>query len=130
MREVLRQGLEVHQLSGVVDVARVEPFDDVKVVVKRGEVDWLHVVPSSSWSGRMGTRLTKLCKIALRKGIWWSVHILPKSLESGCEFENLLQLEGARQASTPLGIVIQILRFGMRAASFSWKGSWLGLSGR
>ena len=103
LQEVLRQGLEVHQLSGVVDVARIEPFDDVKVVVKRGEVDWLHVVPSASWSGRMGTRLTKLCKIAPRKGIWWSVHILPSSLESGCEFEKLLQLEGARQASTPLG---------------------------
>ena len=68
LQEVLRQGLEIHQLSGVVDVARVEPFDDVKVVVKRGEVDWLHVVPSASWSGRMGTRLTKLCKRALRKG--------------------------------------------------------------
>ena len=82
LQEVLRRGLQVHQLSGVVDVARVEPFDDVKVVVKRVEVDWLHIVPSASWSGRMG--LTKLCKIALRKGIWWSVHILPRSLESGC----------------------------------------------
>ena len=105
LQEVLRQGLEVHQLSGFVDVARIEPFDDVGVVVERGG-DWLHVVPSSSWSGRMSTRLTKLCKIALGKGIWWSVHILPRPLESGCEFENLLQLEGARQASTPLGIVI------------------------
>ena len=106
LQEVLRHGLEVHQLSGVVDVARVEPFDDVKVVVKRGEVDWFHVVPSASWSGRVSTRLTKLCKIALRKGIWWSVHILERSSESGCEFESLLQLEGARQVSTPLGTVI------------------------
>ena len=40
-------------------------FDGVKLVVKRGEVDWLHVVPSANWPGRMGTRLTKLCKIAL-----------------------------------------------------------------
>ena len=44
LQEVLRWGLEVHHLSGVVDVARVEPLDDVNVAVKRGEVDWLNVV--------------------------------------------------------------------------------------
>ena len=38
--------LEVHQLSGAVDVARVEPFDDVKVTVKRDEVDWLNILLS------------------------------------------------------------------------------------
>ena len=35
LQEVLRRGLEVHQLSGDVDVARIEPFDDIKVAVKR-----------------------------------------------------------------------------------------------
>ena len=78
LQEVLCRGLGVHQLSGVVDVARVEPFDDEKVAVKRGEVDWLNI-------GRVGTRLIKLCKVALEKGIWWSVHILA----SGCEGESL-----------------------------------------
>ena len=28
------------------------------------------------------------------------MHILPKFFESGCEFENLLQLEGPRQTGT------------------------------
>ena len=104
LQEVLRGGLEVHQLSGVVDVARVKPFDDVKVTVKRGEVDWLNI---AGWFGRVGTRLIKLCKVALRKGIWWSVHILASADASGCEVERLLQLEGARRvSSSPLGHVI------------------------
>ena len=44
-QEVLRRVLEVHQLSGVVDVARAERFDDVKVAVKRGEDDRLNTMP-------------------------------------------------------------------------------------
>ena len=78
-------------------MARVEPFDDVKVAVKRSEVDWLNIAPSASWFGRVGTKLIKLCK-----GIWWSVRILA----SGCEVESLLQLEGARRVSSPLRHVI------------------------
>ena len=89
-------------LSGAVDVARVEPFDDVKVAVKRSEVDWLNIVPSPGWFGRVGTRLIKLCNVGLRKSIWWSVHILA----SGGEVESLMQLEGARRVSSPLGHVI------------------------
>ena len=34
LQEVLRRGLEVHQMSGVVDVAWAEPFDDVEVAVE------------------------------------------------------------------------------------------------
>ena len=69
-----------------------------KVVVKRCEVEWLNIVSSAGWFGRVGTRLVKLCKVALRKGIWWSVHILV----SGGEVETLMQLEGARRVSSPL----------------------------
>ena len=70
--------------------------------VKRGEVDRLNVVPSAGWSGRVGTRLIKLCEVALRKGMWWSVHCSARSEESGCEVESLLLLEGARRVSSPL----------------------------
>ena len=84
----------LHQLSGVVDMARVEPFDDVKMAVKRGEVDWLNIVLSTGWFGHAGTRLTGV--------IGGSVHILA----SGGEVESLMQLEGARRVSSPLGHVI------------------------
>ena len=47
---------------------------------------------------------------------------MPRSLESGCEFENLLQLEGARQTSTPLGIVITNSPFWNESSEFHVEG--------
>ena len=29
--------------------ARVAAFDQVKVAVKRAEIDWLHIIPEGSW---------------------------------------------------------------------------------
>ena len=45
------------------------------MAVKRGEIDWLHIVPEFSWivQERVVTRLMKLCRVALRRGIWWSI---------------------------------------------------------
>ena len=43
--------------------------------MKQGEIDWLHIVPEISWMGqeRVVTRLIKLCRVAHRRGIWWSI---------------------------------------------------------
>ena len=49
-------------------------FDQVKVAVKRGEIDWLHIIPEGSWCNhdRVITRVVKLCRVARRRGIWFS----------------------------------------------------------
>ena len=88
-REVLRRvrrrqslGLPNHgtwcgysRVVGGIDIESSEPFDKLKVAVKRGDIDWLHIVPEISWMGqeRVITRLIKLCRVAHRRGIWWSI---------------------------------------------------------
>ena len=43
-QEACQRGMAVHPLSGGIDVHVVDPFDSIKVAVKRGEVEWLNVV--------------------------------------------------------------------------------------
>ena len=45
MRE---SGTAIHALSGRANT-HVEPFDELKVAMKRGEIDWLHIVPEFCW---------------------------------------------------------------------------------
>ena len=68
-------GAVVHTLSGRVNIRVAEPFDQVKVAVKLGEIDWLHIVPEGSWCNldRVITRVVKLCRVARRRGIWFSL---------------------------------------------------------
>ena len=70
--QIKEHGVAVHELSGGIDTQSPAPFDKVKLAVKRGEIDWLHIVPECSWivHERVVTRLTKLCRVALRRGIW------------------------------------------------------------
>ena len=51
---------------GRVNIRVAEPFDQVKVAVKRGEIDWLHIVPEGSWCNldRVITRVVKLCRVS------------------------------------------------------------------
>ena len=65
----------IHALSGRVNTHVVEPFDELKVAVKRGEIDWLHIVPEFCWCDhdRVITRVVKLCRVARRRGMWWSL---------------------------------------------------------
>ena len=98
MQEMCQLELSVHPLSSVVDVHGSEPFGDIKVALKRGAVDWLNVVPSTTWFAldRVLTRMLKLCRVAHRKGIWWSVQIETNPLWSCSGVECLLQLEGGQ----------------------------------
>ena len=68
-------GATTHALSGRVNTHVFEPFDELKVAVKRGEIDWLHIVPEFGWceQDRVITRVVKLCRVASRRGIWWSL---------------------------------------------------------
>ena len=68
-QEACQHGLTVHPLSGNIDE------HVIKVALKRGEVDWLNVVPSTNWFAldRVLTRMLKLCRVAHRKGVWRSV---------------------------------------------------------
>ena len=48
-----------------------DPFDEIKVVVKRGEVDWVHIVPSPAWVSHkiLLTKIVKLCRVGHRRNI-------------------------------------------------------------
>ena len=65
----------MHSLSGEVNDQSKEPFDQVKIAVKRGEIDWLHIVPTDHWvwQQRLITRCARLCRVATRRHIWWSI---------------------------------------------------------
>ena len=97
-REACQRGLTVHPLSGNIDEHVVEPFDSIKVALKRGEVDWLNVVPSTNWFAldRVLARMLKLCRVAHRKGVWWSVQLESEPQWRCSGVESLLQLEDAR----------------------------------
>ena len=62
-QEACQRGLTVHPLSGDIDVHVVDPFDSIKVALKRGEVDWLNVVPSTNWFA-LDRVLTRMLKFA------------------------------------------------------------------
>ena len=85
----------------------VEPFDSIKVALKRGEVDWLNVVPSTNWFAldRVLTRMLKLCRVAHRKGIWWSVQLGSEPQWRCSGVESLLQSEDARHVVSSGGHV-------------------------
>ena len=61
VQEACQRGLTVHPFVNI-DEHVVEPFDGIKVALKRGEVDWLNVVPSTNWFAldRVLTRMLKL----------------------------------------------------------------------
>ena len=107
VQEACQRGLTVHPLSGNIDEHVVEPFDGIKVALKRGEVDWLNVVPSTNWFAldRVLTRMLKLCRVAHRKGIWWSVQLGSEPQWRCSGVESLLQLEDARHVVTSGGHV-------------------------
>ena len=49
-----------------------EHFDRLKVTLKRGEIDWLHIV-LEIYNHCVVTRCAKLCRVAMRRQTWWSV---------------------------------------------------------
>ena len=75
MAHMCRNGVHVDALSGKVNLKVRDPFDEIKVVVKRGEVDWVHIVPSPVWVSHQTvfTKIVKLCRVAHRRNILWSV---------------------------------------------------------
>ena len=98
VQETCQRGLTVHPLSGNVGEHVVEPFGGINVALKRGEVDWLNVVPSTNWFAldRVLTRMLKHCRVAHRKGIWWSVQLGSEPQRRCSGVESLLQLEDAQ----------------------------------
>ena len=44
---IKNDGMTMHSSSGVVNDQSKEPFDQVKIAVKRGEIDWSHTVPTA-----------------------------------------------------------------------------------
>ena len=93
VQETCQRGLSVHPLSGGVACGRTFGRHQSK----RGEMDWLNVVPSTNLFAldRVPTKMLKLCRVAHRKGIWWSVQLGSNPLWSCRGVECLLQLEGA-----------------------------------
>ena len=100
-----QRGLTKHLLSGNIDEHVVEPFDSIKVALKRGEVDWLNVVPSTNWFDldRVLTRMLKLYRAAHHKGVWWSVQLGSEPQWRCSGVESLVQLEDARHVVTSGG---------------------------
>ena len=56
----------IHELSGGVNLRVRDPFEEIKVSVKRGEVDWVHFVPSLEWVSQqiVITKIVKMCRVA------------------------------------------------------------------
>ena len=93
---IKNDGMTMHSLSGEVNDQSKEPFDQVKIAVKRGEIDWLHIVPTDHWFSqqRLITRCARLCRVATRRHIWWSIEF---SIESTFwdvdQIKKLLEIE-------------------------------------
>ena len=66
---IKNDGMTMHSLSGMVNDQSKEPFDQVKIAVKRGEID-LHIVPTDHCSQQ---RLIAGCRVATRRHIWRSM---------------------------------------------------------
>ena len=68
---IKNDGMTMHSLSGEVNEQSKEPFDQAKIAVKRGEVDWLHIVPTDHWVSqqRLIARCARLCRVATRRYI-------------------------------------------------------------
>ena len=91
-------GVAIHSLSGGDDLQLQESFDQLKVAVKRGEIDWLHILPPVTWISAQSvlTRCAKLCRIATRRHILWSMHGKFRfELWDSIPVKNLFQIEGA-----------------------------------
>ena len=85
-------GVANHSLSGELNLQSAEHFDQLNVAVKRGEIDWLHIVPEAHARSQncIVTRCSKLCRVATRRHIWWSL----ESPESNklCDYEQIKRL--------------------------------------
>ena len=75
MLQMRSSGVHILAMSGNVNLRVRDPFDEIKVVVKRGEVDWVHIVLVPSWVSHQTvlTKIVKLCRVAHRRQILWSV---------------------------------------------------------
>ena len=104
--QIREYGVAVHELSGGIDLQSSEPFDSLKVAVKRGEIDWLHIIPEYSWMvhERVVTRLIKLCRVAHRRGIWWSIEN-PTTSELWCSNTVKKTVRRRRRALCSHGVV-------------------------
>ena len=60
----------------------LNPFDEVKVVVKRSEVDSVHTVFAPAF---VLTSFVKLCRVAHRRQILWSVGNIAESILWTCK---------------------------------------------
>ena len=67
-------GVAIHPLSGQLKLQSAEHFDRLKVALKQGEIDWLHIVLEAH-NHCVVTRCAKLCRVATRRQIWWSVEV-------------------------------------------------------
>ena len=87
MIQMRSTGVHIHALSGNVNLRVRDPFDEMKVVVKRSEVDWVHIVEAPSWVSHkiVLTKIVKLCRVAHRRQILWSVGNLAQSLLWTCK---------------------------------------------
>ena len=57
------------------------------MVVQRGEVDWVHIVPAPVWVSHkiVLTKIVMLCRVAHRRQILWSVGNPAESMEWTCK---------------------------------------------
>ena len=91
-------GVAIHSLSGGVDLQFQESFDQLKVAVKRGEIDWLHILPPATWISThcVLTRCAKLCRMATRRHTLWSMEGSGSSeLWESNTIKSLYEIEGA-----------------------------------
>ena len=75
LAQLRSSGVHIHELSGWVNLRVRDPFEEIKVIVKRGEVDWVHFVPSPEWVSQQIAiiKVVKMCRVAHRRNILWSV---------------------------------------------------------
>ena len=79
MTQMRSTGVHIGALSGEVSLRVRDPTDEIQVGVQR-EVYWVHTVPSPAWVQHniVLTKIVKLCRVAHRRDILWSVD------NSGC----------------------------------------------
>ena len=64
--------------------------------LSRGEIDWLHIVPTDHWASqqRLITRCARLCRVATRRHIWWSIECsIESTFWDADQIKKLLEIE-------------------------------------
>ena len=106
---IKNDGMTMHSLSREVNGQLKEPFDQVKIAVKRGEIDWLHIVPTDHWVSqqRLITRCTRLCRVATRRHIWWSIECsIESTFWDSDQIKKLLETEDVHHIDATVSRVL------------------------